>query len=221
MNVSRLTRRFLDSTRGQIILLLRTESRTVTDLAQALDLTDNAVRGHLTTLERDGLVRQAGEKPGFRKPHFAYELTAEADDIFPKAYGPLLNLVLAELKDRFGEKQTAATLREVAQRMADSHAAAPGMTLDERVGEAVKLIAKLGGHARIEHAEGKVVIRGAGCPLALVTADHAEVCEMVRTLLATIIDAPVIEVCQRSPSPKCCFEVTASAGVQDTNVGRE
>jgi len=31
---------------------------TVEELAQALDLTDNGVRAHLTTLERDGIVRQ-------------------------------------------------------------------------------------------------------------------------------------------------------------------
>lgn len=47
--------RFFESTRGRIIMLLRRASRTVEEVAQELDLTDNAVRAHLTTLERDGL----------------------------------------------------------------------------------------------------------------------------------------------------------------------
>src|SRR5207253_7380278 len=52
--------RFLDTTRGRVAALLRCEGRTVEELAQALDLTDNAVRAHLAILERDDLVRQAG-----------------------------------------------------------------------------------------------------------------------------------------------------------------
>ena len=50
--------RFFTSTRGKIITLLRRASRTVDELAQALDLTDNAVRAQLAALERDGLVQR-------------------------------------------------------------------------------------------------------------------------------------------------------------------
>ena len=49
--------------------LLRTRDRTVNELAEELRLTDNAVRAHLASLERDRLVVHAGMKPGFRKPH--------------------------------------------------------------------------------------------------------------------------------------------------------
>jgi predicted ArsR family transcriptional regulator len=69
MNISRWRRRFLDSTRGRILALLQAESRVVNELAETLELTDNAVRAHLTSLERDGLVQQLGTRPGLRKPH--------------------------------------------------------------------------------------------------------------------------------------------------------
>ena len=55
------------------------------ELAAALGLTDNAVRAHLLSLERDGLAHQSGTQPGFRKPHATYALTAEAEQIFPKS----------------------------------------------------------------------------------------------------------------------------------------
>ena len=85
MKTHRYPRRLLTSTRGQIILLLREKPRTVLELAEAVGLTDNAVRAHLATLERDGLVHQrGGARAGFRKPHFSYELTTEADERFPK-----------------------------------------------------------------------------------------------------------------------------------------
>ena len=77
-------RLLLDSTRGRIVSLLRGKVSTVNELAQELGLTDNAVRAHLLSLERDGLVRQSGVQRGYRKPHFAYELTPEAESLFPR-----------------------------------------------------------------------------------------------------------------------------------------
>src|SRR5690242_6161938 len=96
----KLDRRFFESTRGQIVTLLRGSACTVDELAQKLELTDNAVRAHLSTLERDGLVRQSGIRRGPRKPHFTYTLTPESDRLFPKAYDELLNQLLAVLKNR-------------------------------------------------------------------------------------------------------------------------
>src|SRR5918911_2480444 len=61
---SGFNKRFMETTRGQIVALLRRGTRTVEELAQALGLTDNAVRGHLATLERDGLARPAGVRRG-------------------------------------------------------------------------------------------------------------------------------------------------------------
>src|SRR5947209_18453117 len=68
-------KRLMESTRGRILETLREGARTVNHLAAALKLTDNAVRAHLLSLERDGLIVQSGTQPGFRKPHAVYVLT--------------------------------------------------------------------------------------------------------------------------------------------------
>src|ERR1041384_8305343 len=104
MKKTKLGERFFESTRGRIVSLLRGATRTVNELAAELELTDNAVRAQLLTLERDGLVRQSGVQRGFRKPHFAYELTPEAEHLFPKSYDALLNQFLAVLKNRLTPK---------------------------------------------------------------------------------------------------------------------
>ena len=70
--------KFFESTRGKVVTLLRRGGRTVEELAQELGLTDNGVRAHLASLERDGIVRQRGLVPhgsGGRKPAYIYELT--------------------------------------------------------------------------------------------------------------------------------------------------
>ena len=111
--------RLLASTRGEIIRLLRRSSRTVTELADALGLTDNAVRTHLAALERDGLVRQEeAVRRGVGKPPFVYSLTAQADALLPKAYAPALGILLGVLEERLGAAEVEAVLREVGRRAA-------------------------------------------------------------------------------------------------------
>src|SRR5262245_17536245 len=119
MKTARLNKRFFDSTRGQIVGLLRGSRSTVNDLADNLGLTDNAVRAHLITLERDGLIRQSGLQKGVRKPHFAYELTPEAEHLFPKAYDTLLNQFITVLKARLSPRAFRQALRAVGRSLAE------------------------------------------------------------------------------------------------------
>ena len=120
--------RLLDSTRGQILALLRIENRTVSDLAAALNLTDNAVRAHLLSLERDGLTERVGIQRGVRKPHASYGLTSEADYIFPKAYGPLLDLLLSVVSKRLSPQEVKESMREMGRTIAPAHGNRPGRT---------------------------------------------------------------------------------------------
>src|SRR5690348_1090852 len=91
--------RFLTSTRGKIVSLLRQREQTVEDLAQEPGLTDNAVRAHLVVLERDGLVVSEGNRPGKRKLSVVYRPAPAAEDLFPKAYVPVLRQLLEVLKE--------------------------------------------------------------------------------------------------------------------------
>src|SRR3982750_2351153 len=113
MKLGKLSKRFFESTRGRIISYLRGSEATVNDLAEHLELTDNAVRAHLATLERDGLVKQSGLRKGSRKPHFAYELTSEGEHLFPKAYDALLNQFITVLKQRLNPRAFAEALQAV------------------------------------------------------------------------------------------------------------
>ena len=56
--------RLLGETQLRLLALLRRRSQTITSLAQALGLTDNGVRAHVATLERDGLVADVGAGKG-------------------------------------------------------------------------------------------------------------------------------------------------------------
>jgi predicted ArsR family transcriptional regulator len=205
--------RFFESTRGQIVTLLRRSNRTVDELARALDLTDNGVRAHLAVLERDGIVRQRGSlrrSSGGGKPAYVYELTQEGEELFPKAYEPTLGRLLDVLSERLGPEESEALLRSVGRRLAEEYSRrADGG--HARLKMAVEVLNELGGLAELEQRDGALVIRGYSCPLAGVTPDHPEVCRMAEALVAEVAGVCVQEHCERGERPRCCFEV-ASAG---------
>jgi len=108
----RLDKRFWTSTRGHIILLLRSADRTVNELAEALALTDNAVRAHLVALERDGLVRASGKRPGTRKPNTS-KTYADGETVTYDAYdttnSPMLDLLYASGSRTSRSRSSGAT----------------------------------------------------------------------------------------------------------------
>src|SRR5829696_1301519 len=171
-----LDKRFFDSTRGQIVTLLRSAPSTVEELAGKLSLTDNAVRAHLATLERDGLVRQSGLRRGPRKPHFTYVLTDQADRLFPKAYDALLNQLITVLKTRLEPTEIEEVLREVGRSLAANTPPGQNGSLENRVQTAVKVLEAIGGAADVEQQGDKMVIASSRCPLAAAVSVHPEVC---------------------------------------------
>lgn len=211
MKISKLDERFFESTRGRIVGLLRGSTGTVTELAEKLELTDNAVRAHLLTLERDGLVRQSGVQRGARKPHFSYELTPEAENLFPKAYDALLNQLITALKGRLSPEAIEEVMREVGRSLAAGQASDKSTDMKARVERALGVLKALGGAARVEEDEGRLVIRSTACPLAAAVVEHPEVCDLAETLVAEIVGVPVKEQCDRAEPPKCCFEIGKQA----------
>lgn len=202
-----MDRRFFESTRGQIVTLLRSSACTVEELAVKLNLTDNAVRAHLATLERDVLVRQSGLRRGLRKPHFTYVLTEDADRLFPKAYDALLNQLIAVLKNRLEPNEIEGVLREVGRAVAADMPAGTNGSFENRVQNALRALEAIGGAATVEKNGDEFVIASSGCPLAAAVSVHPEVCQLAETLVAEIVKVPVKELCDRTGRPKCRFEI--------------
>lgn len=209
MTHTQRTPRFFASTPGRIVTLLRRSSQTVEELAQALDLTDNAVRAQLATLERDGLVHQYGRRRSSSKPASVYELTEAGEELFPKAYGPVLQQVLDELNERMEASEVEGILRAAGRHLV-AQWPIPRGELDARLEAAVSVLDALGGLAELEQQNGAYVIRGYRCPLAAVVPGHPEVCRLAESLLTELLGMPVQEQCDRGKKVSCCFVVPTS-----------
>ena len=204
MNIE-FDKRFLETTRGRIIISLRNSSKTVSELAAEFGLTDNAVRAHLLTLERDRLVEQSGTAKGHRKPHFLYRLTGEAHRRFPKAYDSLLNRILRVLRRRLRSDELTDLLEETGR---DIGSGVPtNGSIKSRIEQAVSALGELGGAADIFVEDGKTTIKSNYCPFAAVVSEHPETCRLAESMVEEIVGAPVAEHCDRTSPPRCRFEI--------------
>jgi predicted ArsR family transcriptional regulator len=213
MDAARLGSRFLDSTRGQIAVLLRRGVQTVEELALSLGLTDNAVRNHLAILERDGIVRQSGVRrgKGAGKPAVLYELHPEAEPLFSRAYQPVLAAVLDVLVAELPREQAEELLEKVGRRIAAGTSGRASGTLEERVATAAAALRALGGEVDVVADGERLQLRATGCPLSSTVMRRPETCRAMEAFVAEVVGAPVRECCERGERPRCCFAVQPAA----------
>lgn len=214
MAIPQHNQRFFSSTPGQIVVLLRREGRTVDELAQLLNLTDNAIRAHLTTLERDGIVQQRGTRRTGSKPASIYELAPGAEQLFPKAYGSVLRLLLGVLAERMSSEEVAATMREVGHQFA-ARWSMPTGNLYARLQAAIKVLKELGGMAELEARGEHYCIHGYSCPLAAAVPGHPEVCCLTEALLTELVGVPLQAQCDCGQTPRCCFVIRDSSSATE------
>lgn len=213
MDAAALGRRFLESTRGRVLALLRRGERTVEELAQALGLTDNAVRSHLASLERDGLVRAEGVRRsgGAGKPAVLYGVHPDAVPLLSRAYPPVLSTLLDVIVDELAPDRREEVMREVGRRLAARVGGRSAGDLEQRVRTAVSVLESLGGDVELLTESGGVKLQGAACPLSAVVCHRPEVCLTVEAMLSEIIGAPAQSCCSHGERPRCCFEIGSAA----------
>lgn len=193
-------------TQAKLLTLLRRSHRTITDLTQALGLTDNAVRTHVAVLRRDGIVQDVGtQRETGGKPARMYGLTPEGEELFPKAYAMVLSGLVEEIARTEGRERATELLRAVGERAA-AGVAAPA-DAKGRVAAAAATLRDLGADIEVQRTKGGWRLQGYGCPLSAVTQNHPEVCALAQALVAEITGRPVTECCERTERPRCGFRI--------------
>ena len=203
-----LRHQLLDTSRGRIVSLLQRGPLTADELASELKVSASGVRALITAMERDGVVRRVGSRPGTTRPARLFELTAEIEQLLSGAYLPLLTQLVDVFAGGLPADQLDGLLREtgrqLGRQLTPSNLPA---SLAGRVRAASRLLnEELGAVTRVEE-NGKFLIRGNGCPLSAVTGKHAAVCRAMESLVETLVGAPVHECCERNGRPLCCFEI--------------
>ena len=201
--------RLFGGTRARLLRLVRGRSVSINDLAADVGITDNAVRGHVAALERDGLVRARSQRATGGKPARLYELTADAEELFPKAYALVLSELLSTIRAERGERAMLELVTDVGRRLGASHVA----TTDEatRVHATALLLESLGGAIEVTRTDDGWSLRSKGCPLSGAVARSPELCRLVEATVAEASGCATREVCDRTGLPRCAFALDSAS----------
>lgn len=169
------------STRERLLeLLLRHKAGlTVDELGEKLGISRNAVRQHLSSLERDGLVVAGEVRRGVGRPSQVYVLTALGAEEFPRQYSLLSGWVLTAVKELYGSEGTALLLKQVANRLSEQFAPRiRGRTTAERADAVTKVLNELGYVAQKEKVDQGTAITAINCVYHHLASEFPEVCQL-------------------------------------------
>ena len=202
------------STRMEVLELIRRHGpRSAETIAAELEVTPNAVRQHLTNLERDGFVVSHPERHSRGRPALLFALTERADSVFPKRYGQLATMVLREVEEVGGP----AALDDIFARVAARHASAiesdlVGLDFDEKLSRVVDWIGRAGTLAEQTEAPEGVKVTIHNCPFRNTALKFPQVCTITPQLISRLLGAAVSQSDSiHRRDPYCSFVVQRPA----------
>lgn len=205
--------------RREILVHLRRSGPTSPDgLAAALGASRTGVLQQLHALEEAGLVSHAAEKHGVGRPRHLYDITAEAQELFPADYGGFAVGLIAAIEQLGGatlvEEVFAARRRQIGERM-KRHLAdrlPESASLEEVVRELAVIQDDAGYLAEaLVDDEGTIRLREHNCAIYQVSQDTRAACEAEITLFREVLGADVVRESHIAAGDRCCTYRIAEA----------
>ncbi|NEP10454.1 MAG: iron-sulfur cluster biosynthesis transcriptional regulator SufR [Symploca sp. SIO2C1] len=120
--------------------LLKEERRTAQELAEALNISPQAIRRHLKNLESAGLIEHQQLQEGMGRPQHVYQLTRKGRDRLPNRYGEFAVSLLDTLSETVDKEQFSTILQKQWERKAKEYRERLGNgSLEKRVAKLVKM----------------------------------------------------------------------------------
>lgn len=196
--------------RAMLDHLKRHPGATVEELAGASGIAPITVRGHLSVLMDQDLIRHRDVRGQRGRPFRRYYLTEEAEAFFPKQYEQLAVSLLSSLGELEGQHGLQTLITHVANQTAAQHLPQlVGRSLPERVSAVASLIDQQGGAAEWERSSDGYVVREHNCPYLGVSRQSDHVCELDRQVIAQLVGAPVrVSQRLRDGADSCEFHIS-------------
>jgi len=198
------------STRMEVLELLRRKGHaTAEEVASDLGVTPNAVRQHLTNLERDGFVTSHPERRARGRPSLLFTLTERADSVFPKRYGQLATMVLQEVQEMGGPDALDQIFERVAARHADAiERDLEGLDFDQKLKRVVAWIGRAGTLAEQQELPEGVQVTIHNCPFRNTALKFPQVCTITPHLISRLLGTAVSQSDSiHRHDPYCSFVV--------------
>jgi predicted ArsR family transcriptional regulator len=159
---------------------------TVQALALDLGVSRNAVRQHLTALERDGFVEKGKLQPSGGRPEQLYILTSEGNEQFPRQYSWFSEMLLQVLQAQGNGSGLKEKLADMGRAVAASMQGRLSDKSDStaRIAGIAEIMQEIGYDAVAKTEGGVHLIEAHNCVFHKLAAKVPEVCSFDIALLS-------------------------------------
>src|SRR3954449_2726802 len=198
--------------RREILLRLRLDGPSSPDqLADRLGASRTGVLQQLRALEAANLVSRQTVRHGVGRPRHLYDVTPDAQDLFPSNYDALASGLLAAIEavggDDLLDQVFAARRRQLGARVREqmSERIASDAPLAERVRELAVIQANNGYLAdAILAPDGTIRLREHNCAIYSVAKGSPAACKAELDLFAEVLGADVVREDHIASGDRCC-----------------
>ncbi|MDP9482301.1 MAG: ArsR family transcriptional regulator [Chloroflexota bacterium] len=206
--------------RHEIVVLLRQVGPSSPDqLAARLGASRTGILQQLRALETAELVMRRTERHGVGRPRHLYDVTAQAQDLFPSNYDGLAAGLLAaieavgggDLMDEIFVARRRQSVSRIKARLAERLPA--GAPLADRVRELAVIQDEQGYLAQAEiRPDGTIRLVEHNCAILDVARGTARACDAELALFGEVLDADVVRESHIATGDRCCtYRVVARA----------
>jgi predicted ArsR family transcriptional regulator len=193
------------------LLMQKKEGLTVEDLATGLGITDNAVRQHLTALQRDGMVARGETQATGGRPEHLYALTPAGQELFPRHYSWFAELLVNSLREEQGTDALRDRLQGMGKAVGRQIAAKLAGVEDkgERIRTLAGIMRELGYQsASIDPTIEKLpVIEAINCVFHSLAQRNPEVCFFDLAMMSEVVGSDVVhDECMVRGGSVCRFK---------------
>ena len=203
------------SLRRAILLHLRQAGPSSPDtIATALEASRTGVLQQLHALEEAGLVSHAAEKHGVGRPRHVYDVTADAQGLFPTDYGGfasgLVKAIEAVGGDDLVEQVFAARRRQIGERI--RRRMAERLPEEATLADRVHVLAVLQDEAgylaeAVVGEDGRLRLREHNCAIDRIARRNQAPCEAELALFRELLGQDVVRESHIASGDRCCSYV--------------
>jgi predicted ArsR family transcriptional regulator len=198
--------------RRDLLVRLRMDGPSSPDqLAGRLGASRTGVLQQLRALEDAHLVSRQTVRHGVGRPRHLYDVTPDAQDLFPSTYDALasglLSAIVAVGGEQLIEEVFAARRRQLSDRVRDQLAdrVAPGAPIEERVRGLAEIQAAQGYLAdSVVGTDGSIKLREHNCAIFHVAKGTPSACQAELDLFRDVLGADVERETHIATGDRCC-----------------
>ena len=214
----------MEGTRRRILQILQKNvNDTVDGLAKAIGLAPATIRRHLDILQRDRLVAFEEVRKKTGRPEYSFHLTEDGQEVMPKDYDFLLNMLIQELTalpvedtaGRDGEQILELVFQRLSAKVWDQYEdeeKVKGRGLEYRLESLMRLLDQQDFFPESEVVEGTLQIKLLNCPFRSVALQSNAVCSFDAGLIASMLDVDLArDACIHDGDAGCTYSAKIGA----------